>query len=85
MDAAALKSLLWLLIWGVPFPDAGAAAKGPGVRHDAGGAERGRSGGPSWQHLLLLLASCREKFEQDPAKYVSGGVQPGTQHGGHHG
>lgn len=102
MDAAALKSLLWLIIWGVLFfvtMRYGCGAHIGGHRH------RGREGprtvkdpvcGMSVDPQLAAAAAvyrretyyfcsatCRDRFEQTPEKYLvleTPGPQPSEGH-----
>lgn len=109
MDAEGLKSLGWIVFWGLLFflvmrfgcgshigghghhgghgrsdEPAGGATKDPvcGMTVDpqkstAASAYRGKT-------YHFCSASCRDKFEQAPEKYL-GGAAPGEhQHGGHH-
>ena len=110
MDAEALKSLGWIIVWGVLLffiMRSGCGAHIGGHRH-GGHAGHEPPGAPPetkdpvcgmdvdpqraaaasvyrGRTYYFCSASCREKFEQSPEKYVSGpGTQAQQQHGGHH-
>lgn len=110
MDAEALKSLLWIVVFGGLFffmmrYGCGAHIGGHG-RHGGHGKSKGtpdtgaakdpvcgmtvdpqRAAGASVHQgttYYFCSTSCRDKFEQAPARYLVAGGQAGGTHGGHH-
>lgn len=112
MDTAALKSILWFLVWGGLFFvmmrfGCGAHIGGHGG-HGHGGGHGGQEpqGGPPTKDPVCGMdvdpqraaaasvykgvtyyfcsASCRDKFEKTPEKYVSAPASARPEGGHHH-
>lgn len=109
MDVEALKSLGWIVLWGVAFfammrfgcgahigghgghghggPDTGGAPGGTrdpvcGMTVDPDRAvATAQYGGTTY---FFCSASCRDKFQQEPQRYLGGKDEQASHQGGHH-